>query len=92
MKGAHLAELFFHFPEDCQVLETNGGIQASRQGRSLRMQLPEAKGGSTRICCGQEQPPLGWISRRFDERLPAPVVAWSAPLDGATVLRTVILI
>ncbi len=92
MKGTHLAELFFHFPEDCRVEEVGGQIQAARHDRALRMQLPDGPGGDTRICRGQESPPLGWISRRFDERLPAPVVVWSARLTGATVLRTIILI
>ncbi len=90
MKGTHLVELFFHFPGDCLVQQHGGEVRAERQQEGLRMQLPA--GGETRICRGQEFPPLGWISRRFDDRQPAPAVVWSARLAGAAILRTIILI
>jgi len=37
-------------------------------------------------------PISGWVSRAFDNRAPAPTIAWSARLSGRTTLRTEIIV
>jgi len=37
---------------------------------------------------GSTAPILGWISRGFDQKKPAPTIAWRARLKGNVVLRT----
>jgi hypothetical protein len=37
---------------------------------------------------GSTAPVRGWVSRRFDQKLPAPTIAWHARLERNVVLRT----
>jgi hypothetical protein len=37
---------------------------------------------------GSQAPISGWVSRRFDEKQPAPTIAWRARLKGETILRS----
>lgn len=90
MQGTHLVEIFFHFAEDCRLQAVDGQFHAQRSGREMHIQLPRQDGSEARICHGQESPPLGWISRRFDDRQASPVLVWSATLAGPASLRTVI--
>jgi len=41
---------------------------------------------------GSLAPMLGWVSRAFDSRRPAPTIVWRARLAHRAVLRTEILI
>lgn len=90
MKQGHAVELFFHFHERCFVHAAEGSIFAERNGQVLRLRLPQVAGGGSRICKGQTAPPLGWISRRFDERQAAPTLVWSARVPAGALLRTVL--
>jgi hypothetical protein len=56
----------------------------------MRIQLPREEASGTTISHGQESPPLGWTSRRFDDRQASPVLVWSASITGPASLRTVI--
>jgi hypothetical protein len=87
--GMHFVELFFHFGDQCEVTRAAHGIVAAVQGARLLMRLPEVRGAQVQIARGQQSPPLGWISRRFDELQPCPTVLWSAWLSGHARLRTV---
>jgi hypothetical protein len=91
MAGEHGIELFFHCSERCRVVPDRGGYAISQAGKTLFLVLPRAKGASTDICCGSNAPILGWVSRRFDDKEPAPTIAWRARLKGEIVLRTEII-
>ena len=91
MGEEHDVELFFHCHEDCSVDAVPGGYLISRDGISLRLQLPEV-GTQRRSAPGSLAPVLGWVSRAFDSRRPAPTIAWRARLANRAVLRTEILI
>jgi hypothetical protein len=90
MEGEHQVELFFHWSEQCSVEATENGIRATQRGRSLSLRLPELAGGHVQLLAGSVDPIAGWVSRRFDERVPASTVRWSATLAGECVLRSVI--
>jgi hypothetical protein len=90
MEGEHDIELFFHFSEACRVVPSAAGCTATRLHRALALQLPQAEGSETRIYHGSTSPIGGWVSRRFDVKVPAPTLAWRARLRGPTVLRSVI--
>jgi hypothetical protein len=91
MAGEHSIELFFHCSERCQVDAVRGGYSLSQAGTTLHLTLPQAKGASADIHYGSEAPILGWVSRRFDDKQPAPTIAWRAALSGEVVLRTEII-
>jgi hypothetical protein len=48
-------------------------------------------GAASRIFRGSRAPICGWVSRRLDEKEPAPTIAWKARLAGDTVLRSEIV-
>jgi hypothetical protein len=44
------------------------------------------------LLVGTEQPPAGWISRRFDEKAPSPSLRWESRINGTMTHVTVIRI
>ncbi|HEX6267278.1 MAG TPA: heparinase II/III family protein [Burkholderiales bacterium] len=92
MEEDHEVELYFHCHEHCRVEPLEDGVLIVRDGRSLRLTLPQADQARTRIYCGSLAPMAGWISRTYDSRLPAPTVVWQARLTGRSVLRSEILV
>jgi len=88
MAGKHDIELFFHCSERCQVDPTPDGYALSQEGKTLFLLLPKAKGASTQVFCGSVAPIMGWVSRRFDAKRPAPTISWRARLAGEVVLQS----
>lgn len=86
-KEAHEVEVFWHFAEACQIQVSGNEISAACGDRTIQMHMPEG-GWSPRVAAGQESPPLGWVSRRFDVKTPAPSVVWSGRIAGTTALVT----
>ena len=90
MGEEHEVELLFHFSEHCRVDPCPGGFVISHDGVSMTLLLPE--GGSPTVYRGNLSPMLGWRSRAFDVRVPAPTVVWQARLSGTSRLRTEIAV
>lgn len=88
MAGTHSVELFFHCDERCRVEPSESGYRIARDGRAIVIRLPQAAGAACRLYRGSVAPIAGWVSRRFDEKHPAPTLAWQARVAGNTVLRT----
>jgi len=88
MSGAHEIELFFHCSERCRVDPVGNGFRLSQPGRALTLELPQTKNATTRVYTGSTAPVLGWVSRRFDEKLPAPTIVWRARLASDVTLRS----
>ena len=88
--GGHEAELFFHCSEDCTVEEEGGGYRITQEGFSIYMELPRLDGAEVRLHRGSSEPVSGWVSRRFDVKVPATTIAWRAKFCGALILRTLI--
>ncbi len=92
MAGAHDVELYFHCDAQCRVESgPSGGYAILRGSRQLVLTPPDVPGAASRIYRGSHLPMCGWISRRFDEKEPAPTIAWKARLAGYTTLRSEIL-
>jgi len=86
-KSRHRVELFWHAHEACAA-ETDGPVvmlQRECAKVSLRM---TAAGWLPQVVRGQEDPPLGWVSRSFDEKAPCPAVVWAGEIAGTTELVT----
>jgi hypothetical protein len=49
------------------------------------------EGSTSQILIGGVAPIFGWVSRRFDNKLPAPTILWQARLTGDVVLHTEIV-
>lgn len=87
-RGEHAVELSWHFSERCGVSQSDRTVVARNGGSRLTMTMPATMRGE--LHRGREAPPLGWVSRSFDERMPAPSVVASGVIKGDTQLVTVI--
>jgi hypothetical protein len=86
MGEEHDVELFFHCSELCRVDPSSDGFVISQDKVCLSIKLPPT--GLSRLYQGNLSPMLGWRSRAFDTRVPAPTIVWQARLAGPTLLRT----
>ncbi len=91
MRGTHDVELFFHCDADCRVAPIANGYAIGRGTRTLMLHLPGLDGASMHVYSGSVAPIAGWISRRFDERQPAPTICWRARIAGDAMLLTEIV-
>jgi hypothetical protein len=85
----HEVELHWHFAEGCEVEpDGQGGLLVLRGGKP-RLYL-QCSGAPLALSLhrGEESPPLGWISRRFDTRTPICTARYRATIDGPTRLVT----
>ena len=88
MRGTHAVEIFLHCAEETGVTAIPGGVSLTRLGRTLKVRWPQEAGGTTEVLYGSTAPIGGWISRRFDRKVPAPTLVWRASLTGPALLRT----
>jgi hypothetical protein len=81
--GAHEVEVLWHLAEDCAVGAVNGVVTVTRGPVRVVIRL---EGGCFAVECakGQESPPLGWVSRRFDAKEPSPTIRWHGRVQGTT--------
>lgn len=87
-EGKHQIERFWHFSEDCDVSLGESSIVAEKAGKRLELRCIGADNMNAVLLRGEESPPAGWVSRRFDEKLPSSTVAWRSEIQGATQLVT----
>lgn len=85
--GRHTVERFWHFSEHCEVTLGDGGRIDVRHG-PVQVRLIPAEPVTARLLRGSEEPPGGWVSRRFDVRVPSATVCWRCRMEGDGVLHT----
>jgi len=87
-KGEHEVELFWHFAEHCQpVLDGPRGLHVEVGGRSVRFEF-DGPWQQVSLHRGETDPPLGWISRRFDEKQPIWVARCRGRVRGDAQMTT----
>jgi len=91
MSDPHDIEMFFHCSDACHVDRVQDGYAITRDGRTVVLKLPQLAGDHAQIFFGSEAPMLGWVSQRFDEKRPAPTIAWRARLANSRVLHCELL-
>jgi hypothetical protein len=80
-RGAHEVELFWQCAEDADVhLEGEHVARIAVGDRVVRLQCAGARASLHR---GEEHPPLGWVSRRFDHKQPTTTIRFAARTMGA---------
>ena len=73
---SHDVEIAWHFDERCAVRAENATLRATRGMRGLCLVCDD----STLVpdlCAGRDDPPAGWVSRRFDRKEPATCAVFS---------------
>lgn len=84
--GDHSVEIFWHLAEDCSA-EVGQGEWIVRTGNVVvRFRMPDDL--ETKQVRGLDSPPLGWISRRFDEKQPITTLVSSGRITGRVLLST----
>lgn len=86
--GRHSVELFWHFAEDCRVVRDGVCFRVHHGKAALWLQPPP--GLRARLISAVEEPPLGWISRRFDEKTPTVTVLCEGTLEAGVTVCTVL--
>lgn len=68
----HQLEVFWHVSDQCEVIQT--GDRALIRSRNALVALVSPTLASVRMVRGQEDPPLGWVSTRFDHKRPCTTI------------------
>lgn len=86
-KATHHVEIFWHLPETCQIQAMSNEISARCGNRGAVISMPDSN-WMPAILSGEEDPPMGWVSRHFDQKCPGPSIVWSGQISGNTTLNT----
>lgn len=80
-RGTHDVEVHWHLAEACEVA-LEGDSVLVRKGK-VRLRLTSVGADFKCECAiGQTAPPLGWVSRQFDVKLPSPTIRWRGRVTG----------
>jgi hypothetical protein len=88
-RGNHAVTLNWQFAEGCNVRLEEGEITATAQEHKLRIVCSHA-GFTPSLHYGEEAPPTGWVSRKFDHKVPAMLARWTGTTCGTTSVETTI--
>ena len=88
MAGEHDVTLLFHCSDSCRVDLLSDGYALRRNDGAVTLKLPSASNASSHVFFGSTAPIFGWVSKRLDDKLPAPTIAWQARFSGRAVLRS----
>jgi len=90
--GQHQAECRWHFSEACEVWLEGNVLHARNHGNviSLGVAVPNPA-PRIQLRKGEVDPPCGWVSRRFDVKIPAVTAVAPFAVQGKTVLVTEIV-
>jgi Heparinase II/III-like protein/Heparinase II/III N-terminus len=78
--GNHLIEMHWHLSEHCRVELRADHVWVEYGGVVMTLKWPA--GSTARQARGQDAPPLGWISRRFDAKVPCTTIVVSQHVRG----------
>jgi hypothetical protein len=78
--AAHTVEIFWHFSRDCRVTLDDDLARAERDGVGIELRWPAPL--RARVVKGSVDPIGGWISQRFDDKVPADTLVVSGTISG----------
>lgn len=87
-RGVHRLESFWHFDENCAVTLDPTRARISHARGSLTLQWPPELG--VQLGRGQLEPPLGWRSHRFGEKVACNSLCVSGEVTGTWSGKTII--
>lgn len=88
-RGEHFVELHWHLAESCAARVSGDAVEVVCAGVRMRIECP-GELGAPEVVVGRSDPPLGWISRRFDEKTSSPAIVCRGRITGSTTLVTVL--
>ncbi|MEO5378835.1 MAG: heparinase II/III family protein [Magnetococcus sp. DMHC-6] len=90
-QASHHIQRFWHFSATCLVEVLPEGVRVKSHAVSLLLR-PRDKNTTIHIFHGDENAPLGWISRRYNQRHPICTIVFADEITGAFLLETEIII
>jgi hypothetical protein len=78
--SVHHIEILWHFAQGCVVTLEGETARATRNGVELRLQWPVSL--QAQLVRGSTDPAQGWVSHRFDEKVPADTLVVSGRVQG----------
>ncbi len=87
----HFTELYWHLSEKSNAHQDGDAIIVVNQDVQISIKMLNAN-FNPEIIKGCEEPPLGWISRGFDLKIPTNTIRWAGDITGTTELVTEIRI
>jgi len=85
----HFVEIYWHLSECCVARSSGHCVHVECADLHMRVECPLELDAPT-VVVGQDDPPLGWVSRRFDLKAPSPVIVCKGHIVGDTSLVTAI--
>lgn len=89
--GEHSVELHWHLAESCVARVSGHGVEVVCGRLRLRIECPPELNPPL-VVVGRDSPPLGWISRRLDEKIPSPTIVCGGHTAAGASLVTLITI
>lgn len=87
-RQSHAVELFFHFDETCQVRPfAQQRVMAFREDLLVEIEWRQTP-GTLALYRGNEELPLGWISRALERKTATTTAVWSLQICGTTSVET----
>jgi hypothetical protein len=86
----HYVERFWHFDEKCSVEINDKSIIAENKGSTILMSTSQET--QIDLYRGNDELPLGWVSRHYDLKVPSCTAVYSNAVVGNTTLQTEIKI
>jgi hypothetical protein len=90
-KGRHWVEIFWHTAQACEARLYERAVRLSNDGVEIDIEMVSSA-WKPQLVRGQDVPPLGWISRHYDDKTPTTTILWSGEIYGPTELVTKISI
>ncbi|WP_419784514.1 alginate lyase family protein [Maridesulfovibrio sp.] len=85
---SHEMEIFWHLAESCGVEIDDSRVLVRSANVNLEISMPDSA-MKPELYQGDDEIPLGWISRRFDSKVPCPTIVWKGTFTGKTEYLTV---
>jgi hypothetical protein len=88
-RGTHEVTLHWHFAEGCEPqVEADGTLRVRHAEVELLLTCSAHAPPVLTLHRGEDEPPLGWISRRFDRKQPIWTARFAVPLSAPARLVT----
>lgn len=87
-EGKHEVECFWHFSEYCTVKISDSKLEAQVGDRMITLKSDTSMKANPVLVKGDEQLPLGWVSRRYDVKTPSQSAYWRYEINGNTSIKT----
>jgi Heparinase II/III-like protein/Heparinase II/III N-terminus len=93
--GAHSIAIYWHFAPECTVVVEGNSVIASRDGVRVIIGCRDGSQAPLKteiVRAREEELPLGWFSKGFDIKEPAPTAVFAGTIQGNAILRTSVTI